>query len=104
MGNPVIVQGTAVPVTTVPEPTYGNTAAADVTTENHQPSKTGCKDPIFAFLFYADVVAIAAVAATLGKGALESSDTDIDYLAYVSCDYNRLGSVPSASFVPSFFR
>jgi hypothetical protein len=83
MGNPVIVQGTTVPVTMVPEPTYGNAAATDVTTESHQPSKTGCKDPIFAFLFYADVAAIAAVAATLGKGALESSDTDIDYLAFV---------------------
>lgn len=99
MGNPVVVQGTAVGAPApIPAQTYGNAAATDVTTGDHQPAKTGCKDPIFGILFYLDVAAIAVVAVMYGRDAL-SAGTTVNYEAYVYAAM-VFGSV---SFVASGF-
>ena len=79
MSSPVVVQGTVVNA-----PTTGGTGGTQVeagNTEQHQPKKTGCNDPIFAFLFYGNLAAIFAVAAIYGPAAFDSttSNTSFDY-------------------------
>lgn len=49
---------------------------------NQSAAKTGCKDPIFAVLFYINVFAIIAVAATYGKDAFADTST-YDYTGFV---------------------
>lgn len=68
--SPVVVQGTAV---SAPQQDNGGVSygGAEVAETNHEPSKTGCKDPIFAILFYLNVVAIVVVAGIYGKGAFD---------------------------------
>jgi hypothetical protein len=79
MDSPVVVQGTAVgasPQNDVGVP-YGGT---EVTQTNQEPSKTGCKDPLFALLFYLNVTAIIVVAAIYSKAAF-TGDSGSDYVS-----------------------
>ena len=79
--SPVVVQGTAV---SAPQQDNGGVSygGAEVAETNHEPSKTGCKDPIFAILFYLNVVAIVVVAGIYGKGAFDG-DSASGYAVYV---------------------
>lgn len=96
MSTPVVVQGTPV---SPPQQDYGSQDYGDnnygggdtgtgVTTSmetDQQPEAktTGCKDPIFAVLFYLNVIAILVVCATYGRDALNSSDAGINYTELV---------------------
>jgi hypothetical protein len=71
MSTPVVVQGTAV---TAPAQHAGGGVATE--TEQHQPSKTGCNDPIFAILFYCNLGAILAVAVIYGPGSFDTSTSN----------------------------
>lgn len=78
MSTPVVVQGTPV---SNPYAGTSTQAAAPVTQSSSTPTKgekqeTRCRDPIFAILFYANVVAIAAVAGAYGPAALETDEND----------------------------
>ena len=42
-----------------------------------------CKDPIFALLFYINLIAIIAVAATRGTAALDSATSDYDFTGLI---------------------
>ncbi|MGK3755667.1 MAG: hypothetical protein ACI8RD_007977 [Bacillariaceae sp.] len=78
---PVVVQGTAVSPPQATAVSYGDneaTAATATAVTEHEPSKTGCKDPIFAVLFYVNIIAIVVVCVLYGKDALSSS-TSFDY-------------------------
>jgi len=89
MSTPVVVQGTAVPVSAPQDNggvSYGG--AAEVAATNHVPSKTGCKDPIFAILFYVNIVAIVVVAGYYGKDAF-NADSASSYAVYVQ--YSTVG-------------
>ena len=76
MATPVVVQGTAVPA---PQQTqnvaFGGGEALET---EHTPSKTGCKDPFFAILFYLNVAAIFAVVAIYGRDSF-SGDNSTQY-------------------------
>jgi hypothetical protein len=75
MSSPVVVQGTVVNA----PPMSGTQVEAG--NHEHQPKKTGCNDPIFAFLFYGNLAAIFAVAAIYGPSAFDTttSNSDFDY-------------------------
>ena len=86
MSSPVVIQGTA-----VQQPAFGsstepmgveqgnnNNAGGD-----HQPAKGGCKDPLFAILFYINVGAIAATAAIYGPAAFDDATGDFTYEGYI---------------------
>eukprot|EP00536_Pseudo-nitzschia_multiseries_P010266 jgi/Psemu1/297527/fgenesh1_pm.307_\ len=79
MGEPIVVQGTAV---SAPQQTadvsYGG---AMEQTNNREPAKTGCKDPIFAILFYINIIAVVAVVGAYGMPAMEGNN---NYAGYVS--------------------
>lgn len=86
MATPV-VQGTPVSSPYGGETTGLSTGpgVAGTGTEQHEPKKTGCKDPLFAILFYVNVAAIIAVCSIYGKDALNSpnnSTFDYEQLAY----------------------
>jgi len=49
--------------------------------EKQQPK---CRDPFFAFLLYANVIAIVAVAGAYGTEAFEDATTDVNYTGYVN--------------------
>jgi len=75
MSTPVVVQGTAVS----PPQNFEGGGATETETEQ-EPRKTGCKDPLFAVLFYVNVIAIVAVCATYGK---DEWDIGVDYETFV---------------------
>ena len=82
MSTPVVVQGTAV---SAPQQTQQVAFGGETLETEQTPTKTGCKDPIFALLFYGNVAAIIAVCGIYGTGAIEgSSGTDSsEYSMYV---------------------
>ncbi len=94
MSSPVIVQGTAVAPPAFgasPQPVQhqawesgGATSPYSTNIDNgdHQPAKGGCKDPIFALLFYINVGAIAAVAVIYGPAAF-SDTAEFTYEGYL---------------------
>mmetsp|Transcript_8101 Transcript_8101/g.20087 ORF Transcript_8101/g.20087 Transcript_8101/m.20087 type:complete len:465 (+) Transcript_8101:173-1567(+) len=77
MGEPVVVQGTVI---AAPAVSYGG---ATETTTDRQPAKTGCKDPIFAVLFYINVIAMFAVVGAYGVEAMDGVDAS-NYTSYVA--------------------
>ena len=82
MSTPVVVQGTAVQPPAFgssPQPISHYGAGANV---EHEPAKGGCKDPIFAILFYINVAAIAAVAVVYGPSAF-SDTASFTYDGYI---------------------
>ena len=81
MSSPVVVQGTLVQPDFGLSPSPLETGHHGDTTE-HQPAKTGCKDPLFAILFYVNVLAIAAVAFTSGADAFSDS-AEFNYEGYI---------------------
>jgi hypothetical protein len=73
MATPVVIQGQEV----------GNPHAEVNVTQHTKQAK--CQDPMFAPLFYFDIIAIVVVAGIYGEEALENTDsstTDEEYLAY----------------------
>uniref|UniRef100_A0A7S4EPH1 Choline transporter-like protein n=1 Tax=Pseudo-nitzschia australis TaxID=44445 RepID=A0A7S4EPH1_9STRA len=79
MGEMVVVQGTTVP-------SGGNFEVEPTTNangDNPDPAKTGCKDPIFAVLFYVNVIAILAVVAVYGVPAMNGVKS-ASYMGYVT--------------------
>jgi len=82
---PVVVQGTAVSPPQAVDVGYGDNQATTTAVTEHEPKKTGCKDPIFAILFYVNIIAIVVVAATYGKDLSSSSETlNYEELIYAS--------------------
>ena len=81
MSPPVVVQGTAVQPSfgSSPQPVHNNGNGGD---PDHQPARGGCKDPLFAILFYINVGAIVVVAILYGPGAF-SSTSSFDYTGYI---------------------
>lgn len=82
MNTPVVVTGTA-----VAPPSQYNTGVPTGGTEvsqTNESSKTGCKDPIFAILFYVNVAAIIAVVAIYSGGIGDLNGSTSQYLPYVS--------------------
>lgn len=82
MSTPVVVQGTVVQPPAFgssPQPISNNGAPANV---DHQPAKGGCKDPLFAILFYINVAAIVAVAVVYGPNAF-SDTAEFTYEGYL---------------------
>jgi hypothetical protein len=84
MATPVVVQGTAVgaPYPTQSNVGYGGPVEVSGPGATQEPPKTGCKDPIFALLFYMNVGAIAAVAVIYGLDAIAGENAST-YLPYV---------------------
>lgn len=87
MGEMVVVQGT-----TVPSGGGANNFEVEQTTTSNNntsggnsrdPAKTGCKDPIFAILFYINIVAILTVVAVYGVPAMNGVKS-ADYMGYVT--------------------
>jgi hypothetical protein len=76
---PVVVQGTAVSPPQAVGVSYGDGQATATAATENEPSKTGCKDPIFAVLFYVNIIAIVVVVITYGKEALNSSSSVVNY-------------------------
>jgi hypothetical protein len=78
MSTPVVVQGTAV------QPDFGlSPSPVEIQSDSdHQPAKTGCKDPLFALLFYVNVIAIVGVAVVYGPDAFDETAT-VTYEGYV---------------------
>ena len=72
MSTPVVVQGTAV---SAPQQTQDVGFGGETMETEQTPSKTGCKDPIFALLFYGNVAAIIAVCGIYGRDAMQGSST-----------------------------
>lgn len=94
MAPPVVVQGTA--VARPPEPvTHGGGTGTNV---EHQPSKTGCNDPIFALLLYGNVAAIVAVAVVYGPASFDGSSIYV-YNGYV---YAAVATAVVSVFVSGF--
>jgi hypothetical protein len=85
MSNPVVVQGTA--VQHYPNNNYTqhqqNSYAPNINESPESKRTSGCKDPIFALLFYACIAAIVAVAALYGSPALQTSTSGLVYKNYV---------------------
>jgi lysylphosphatidylglycerol synthetase-like protein (DUF2156 family) len=85
MSEPVVVQGTSVetpnwssPSSASPQPvSYGQGGDSE-----HETAKSGCKDPIFALLFYCNIIAIVAVAVVYGPNAFDDN-TSSDYYGYL---------------------
>jgi len=80
MSSPVVVQGTKVqqPFGSSPNP-----VSVEQGNSEHQPAQSGCKDPLFALLFYINVAAIAAVAIIYGPEAFaETTNTGNSYEGY----------------------
>ena len=72
MASPVVVQGTPVPFGSSPQPVQDQQNSGD---NNDAEARTGCKDPVFAVLFYVNLIALIAVAAAYGPAALEGTST-----------------------------
>jgi hypothetical protein len=88
MSTPVVVQGTAVqaPFGASPQPegNFGSSPHPQASDGENEAAKTGCKDPIFALLFYANVIAMVAVAAAYGPAAFDESEQSATYDAYLA--------------------
>lgn len=82
MSTPVVVQGTAVDFGSSPQPVSSRPPEQGAV--SHEPSSSGCKDPIFAVLFYVNIVAIAAVAVIYGPDAFSDS-AEFTYEGYIYC-------------------
>jgi hypothetical protein len=86
MSPPVVIQGTPVeaPFGDSPQPTNLSNQQPGQSNDD-EAAKSGCKDPIFAGLFYINLIAILAVAAVYGPAAFEdtASATYGGYLAAV---------------------
>lgn len=88
-GDPVVVQGTAVGGTVIGgNNQYGQpTPSEDPNFTKGEKQESKCRDPIFAFLLYANLAAIAIVCVFYGAEAFESVDDgvqdDFDYSAYL---------------------
>ena len=83
MSTPVVVQGTAVQPPAFgssPQPNYNN--GSSPASIEHEPAKGGCKDPLFAILFYINVAAIVAVAVVYGPNAFSDS-AEFSYNGYI---------------------
>jgi hypothetical protein len=76
MSSPVVVQGTKVetPFGASPQPTNLSNQQSEPANDD-KAAKTGCKDPIFAVLFYINLFAIVGVAAVYGPAAFEDTAT-----------------------------
>lgn len=85
MGEPIVIQGTAVsaPAQTTQAVTYGAEFETP-SSNNPEPAKTGCKDPLFAILFYCNVAALLIVVVLYGIPAMRESDSSTNYLRYVT--------------------
>lgn len=76
MSSPVVVQGTAV------QQDFGSSPSPVQQNDDHPTKQGGCKDPLFAILFYVNVAAIAAVAIIYGPDAF-ADDAEFTYEGYV---------------------
>jgi hypothetical protein len=87
MPPPIVVQGTAVSNPHAPPATANAYAAASPAPTNFagkgETQETRCRDPIFAVLLYANVIAIVAVAFTYGPDAVSSNSSNVEYEGYV---------------------
>jgi len=81
MGETRVVQGVVVQGAAVASPTQIPTGGTQVQ-PNQEASKTGCKDPIFALLFYVNVLAMVVVAAMYGRDAM-SAGASYNYSALI---------------------
>jgi len=89
MASPVVVQGTPVNNPAEPYSSAQNSSDNNGTSVEHphggEKQETKCNDPIFAFLFYACIAAIVAVAVVYGPAALQasSSNSNVNYEPFV---------------------
>ena len=85
MGEPVVVQGTAVhgAVFGGDSPSYAASHGHDFTKGEKQETK--CRDPLFAFLLYGNVIAIAVVVILYWPKATEvfNGSSSVDYTGYI---------------------
>jgi hypothetical protein len=79
-GAPVVVQGTAVPSYPSAAPSRPPPTARE---EVDGKRSSGCKDPLFALLFYGCIASIVTVAAIYGQEAFVASDDGLVYQNYV---------------------
>lgn len=61
---------------------FGASPAPQEQQERPVDNKAGCKDPFFALLFYAQLIAVIAVAGTYGKDAFGDT-SNYDYAGFV---------------------
>lgn len=88
MSTPVVVQGTAVQSPyagsgTQVQENYGSQANPSSSGDQTDPPKSGCKDPIFAVLFYGNVIAMVVVAVIYGPAAFEDAQYSESYTGYL---------------------
>ena len=76
MSSPVGGQGTA-----VQEPGFGTSLSNPPASATESP-KSGCKDPIFAILFYVNIIAIVVVVIAYGPDAF-SDTASFEYEGYI---------------------
>lgn len=83
MSTPVVIQGQPV-ASPYGEPATDQVAVATSSgVTKGEKQETRCRDPIFAFLLYANLAAIIAVAAVYGRDAFETTnDSGTDYEGY----------------------
>lgn len=83
MNAPVVVQGTAVvpPSQTATSVPMGGTG---VSQPNESSSKTGCRDPIFAILFYINIAAIGVVVVLYGGAMTGGEGSTGDLSQYIA--------------------
>lgn len=82
MSDPVVVQGTAVSPPDVDVETQQQQMQGGG--ENPDPPKTGCNDPIFAILFYVNVIAILVVCAVYGPGLFDgTANLQLHYMVFL---------------------
>lgn len=82
-GDPVVVQGTAVgpPPNQLP-----STPSADPNFTKGEKQESKCRDPIFAFLLYGNIIAIVVTVIFFGNDAFEAIETgsdDFEYTGYI---------------------
>ena len=86
MSSPVVIQGTAVGHTQ-PQVVFSNdnnnNNNNNNNTEHEEKKGSGCQDPIFVFLFYGNLVAMAAIAAIYGPSAFDDEAAQFNYEGYV---------------------
>mmetsp|Transcript_3315 Transcript_3315/g.5417 ORF Transcript_3315/g.5417 Transcript_3315/m.5417 type:complete len:483 (-) Transcript_3315:91-1539(-) len=90
MGDPVVVQGTAVQEHQQQQhPHSDNNDSLDPNFSKGEKQESKCRDPIFAFLFYGNVIAIAVTCAFFGTDAFQTIDDTTsgvdssDYSGYI---------------------
>jgi len=83
-GTPVVVQGQAVSTQQSTQQYSTQSQVVDGNWEGKgEKQATRCRDPIFAFLLYANLAAIIAVAVALGQDAFQGFTVGGDYLPYM---------------------